>query len=99
METSDPESLAVIRAARRRTYLRDYMRKRRAKKGVRITALLTARLNDQARAAKPASYSWEQWWPHLIRRGLAVPKAAQPSPVQKAATLGRNSVCSCGSGR
>ena len=98
-----PESMALQRQLKRLTYRRDWMRKRRAEKGVRVSTLLTTRLAERAKAAKPPSFSWEQWWAHLIRRGLARPEqpvAIPPvQPVQAPNVPRRNATCACGSGR
>ncbi len=99
----------VAKAARRRLYRREWMRKRRAQKGERWQLKAGPRLAALVRSAKPKHISLDQWLRKLIRSGLELQAAmsqpipdgfdtaSMPPPVPMF-EIGRNDPCFCGSG-
>jgi len=99
----------VAKAARRRLYRREWMRKRRAQKGERWQLKVGPKLAALVRSAKPKHISLDQWLRKLIRSGLELQSAmsqpipdgfeAAPMPLPGAMLQpGRNDPCFCGSG-
>ncbi len=78
----------VAKAARRRLYRREWMRKRRAQKGERWQLKAGPRLAALVRSAKPKHISLDQWLRKLIRSGLEL-QAAMSQPIRMVSILPR----------
>jgi hypothetical protein len=66
-----------LRAEKRKKYRREWMRKRRREKGLRITVSVSPSFHNRAKRYKPATYSERQWLRHLLILGL---KQVEPTP-------------------
>ena len=96
----------VAKAARRRRYRRNWMRKRRAQKGEYWRLKVGPGFAAMVHESKPTRLSFNQWLRRLIRSGLLAEahtlarshQPPAPAPAVPPYKIGRNDPCFCGSG-